>query len=41
VHWRKGKDKELISAELSINKCWKCRKADSRWVMSNSLKQVM
>jgi hypothetical protein len=31
--------KELISAELSVNKCWKGRKADSGWMISHSLKE--
>jgi hypothetical protein len=34
-----GKSKELISAELSVNKCWKGRKANSRWRISHFLKQ--
>jgi hypothetical protein len=39
VHWQRGMGKELISAELSVNKHWKGRKADSRQVISHSLKQ--
>jgi hypothetical protein len=40
VHQRGGKGKELISAELSVNKCWKGREAKSRWVISHSLKSA-
>jgi hypothetical protein len=35
----KGGSKELISAELSVKKNWKGRKADRGWVISHSLKQ--
>jgi hypothetical protein len=40
VHQRKGEGKGSgLSAELSVNKHWKGRKAESRWVISHSLKQ--
>jgi hypothetical protein len=35
----KVRSKELILAELSVNKCQKGRKAKSRWAISHSLRQ--
>jgi hypothetical protein len=39
VHLRKGEEQGANLRELSVNKCWKSRKADSGQVINHSLKQ--
>jgi hypothetical protein len=39
VHHRRGEGQGANLHKLPVNRLWKGRKADSRWVMSHSLKQ--
>jgi hypothetical protein len=39
VHQRRGEEQGVNFHEPSVNKHWKGRKADSRWVISHCLKQ--